>query len=443
MATRAYKRSFAKTSISAAGSGLFVIVATHLIVPGGFPAVTALVEAVGWVIGALFETVALGGVIALYRDHGERKGRADLFLSANEAHSEQALTMERPAFGIRVRRGLRGLAKGRWALIGDRVEVRSLEEIQNTLDANGCLDGLPFIPEMVKFCGQRASVFRCVDKIYDYGRSKTLRRIRNVVLLRGLRCDGRAHGGCQALCYLMWKTAWLKDAEDDASSRSDHLRPVSAVPWAKPEPEGMEKPPRYTCQYTQLAAASTPMSGWDVRQDLRPLLAGNVTVRAFCVAVLTRLFNEVQEARHGTGYPAPWRGPLERTPRVALNVVPGDRVQVLRKDEIAVTLDGRGRNHGLWFDDDMIKRCGHSYRVLKRVERIIDDATGQMLEMKAPCIVLDEADASGEFLRLCPQHEYPFWREVWLSPETRPVADTARVDPPVNAAGTLEARRSG
>jgi hypothetical protein len=91
----------------------------------------------------------------------------------------------------------------------------------------------------------------------------------------------------------------------------------------------------------------------------------------------------------------------------------------------------------------MIKRCGHSYRVLKRVERIIDDATGQMLEMKAPCIVLDEADASGEFLRLCPQHEYPFWREVWLSPETRPVANTARVDPLVNAAGTLEARRSG
>ena len=76
MATRAYKRSFAKTSISAAGTGLCVIVATHLIVPGGFPAVTALVEAVGWVIGALFETVALGGVIAIVAPLG------DLFESA-------------------------------------------------------------------------------------------------------------------------------------------------------------------------------------------------------------------------------------------------------------------------------------------------------------------------------------------------------------------------
>ena len=35
-----------------------------------------------------------------------------------------------------------------------------------------------------------------------------------------------------------------------------------------------------------------------------------------------------------------------------------------------------------------------------------------------PCLVLAEAEASGEFLRFCAQHEYPFWREVWLSPES-------------------------
>jgi hypothetical protein len=53
--------------------------------------------------------------------------------------------------------------------------------------------------------------------------------------------------------------------------------------------------------------------------------------------------------------------------------------------------------------------------------------------MKAPCIVLDGADASGEFLRLLAQHEYPFWREVWLSPEAGVVTDTA----------PAEVRRSG
>jgi hypothetical protein len=69
--------------------------------------------------------------------------------------------------------------------MGDRVEVRSLGEIQNTLDANGCLDGLPFIPEMVKFCGQRASVFRCVDKIYD--------------MVEARRCDGSRTWCCSAV----------------------------------------------------------------------------------------------------------------------------------------------------------------------------------------------------------------------------------------------------
>jgi hypothetical protein len=420
----AYKRSFAKTSITAALAGLFVIVATHLVAPSRFAVVTALIDAIAWVIGALFEAVALGGVIALYRDDGESKGRADLFLSANEPHSEQALTLERPAFGIRFRRGLRSLARGRWALVGDRVEIRSFEEIQKTLDENGCLDGLPFMPEMAAFCNRPAWVFRSVDKIYDFGRSKRLRRLRNVVLLGGLRCDGSAHGACQASCYLLWKRAWLKDAQDDAPGHG-YPRPTLAAPAARIELEPAVKPARYTCQYTQLAAATTALSPWDIRQDLRPLLTGNVTVRAFCVAVLTRLFNEVQEARHGTGYPAPWRGPLARAPRVAHGVVPGDRIRVLRRDEIAVTLDKQGRNRGLRFDDDMIKRCGHSYRVLKRVERLIDDATGQMLEMKAPCIVLDGADASGEFLRLLAQHEYPFWREVWLSPEAGVVTDTA------------------
>ena len=57
----AYQRSFAKTSITAALAGLFVIAATHLVAPRRFPVVTALIEAIAWVIGALFETIALGG----------------------------------------------------------------------------------------------------------------------------------------------------------------------------------------------------------------------------------------------------------------------------------------------------------------------------------------------------------------------------------------------
>ena len=42
--------------------------------------------------------------------------------------------------------------------VGDLVEVRSAEEIVATLDERGELENLPFMPEMLKFCGQRLSV---------------------------------------------------------------------------------------------------------------------------------------------------------------------------------------------------------------------------------------------------------------------------------------------
>ena len=41
---------------------------------------------------------------------------------------------------------------------GDWAEVRSKEEILAPLDGNGCLDGLPFMPKMFKWCGQRFQV---------------------------------------------------------------------------------------------------------------------------------------------------------------------------------------------------------------------------------------------------------------------------------------------
>src|ERR1700675_2894438 len=41
---------------------------------------------------------------------------------------------------------------------GDVVEVRSEEEILRTLDPSGKLGALPFMPEMLRFCGKRFRV---------------------------------------------------------------------------------------------------------------------------------------------------------------------------------------------------------------------------------------------------------------------------------------------
>ena len=43
---------------------------------------------------------------------------------------------------------------------GDWVEVRSKEEILATPDKNGRLDGMPLMPQMLEYCGQRFQVYR-------------------------------------------------------------------------------------------------------------------------------------------------------------------------------------------------------------------------------------------------------------------------------------------
>jgi hypothetical protein len=410
--------SYLKTVALTAGAGVLFVGMTIAVASFQTGLVTGLLEALGGALGLLSACIAAGGVLVIYRSRYLDSGRPDLFLRLNAARSLETVSTGVFDVGMSTRRLLRFALRGSWLLVGDVVDVRSLEEIEQTLDESGCLDGLPFMAEMAAFCGRRVRVFRCVDKIYDYGRSKTLRRLTDVVLLAALRCDGSAHGGCQASCYLMWNRRWLRTIPG--------TRGLAAVggPEAEPYPPPLAVPPsansavtRYTCQYTQVVAATVPLRSWDLRQDLRPLMTGNVTVLAFCVALLTRLFNAAQTLRGGSGFPAMSRGTLRKTPLVTHGLVPGHRVRVLRREQIAATLDDTGRNRGLWFDSDMIKHCGGRHTVAKRVDRIIDDATGQMLEMKTPCIVLRGVDASGELLRFCSQHEHIFWREGWLAPE--------------------------
>src|SRR5262245_49339796 len=407
-----YQLSYLKTLLGAAAVALGLVALAHFVVSYERGIARALIAGLAFGVTLAAALVAIGAILALCRGHRRSKGRRDLFDASNKSRSEQALTTEGHQVGILIRQICRRLLGGRWLLVGDMVEIRALDEIRETLDGSGCLDGLPFMPEMAAFCGRRAVVFRCVDKIYDYGRSKTLRRLEDSVLLSGLRCDGGAHGGCQASCYLLWKRAWLKPSAGGPVARG-----VVAEAARTTHQEGSPGTSRYSCQYTQLAAATTPMARWDFRQDLRPLFAGNVTLVAFCVAMLTRLFNIVQAARGGVGYPG-WSFKTGVSARsVERGLAPGDTVRILAVEDIAATLNEKGRHRGLWFDRDMIRHCGRRYTVLRRVDRIIDDATGEMLQMTTPCLVLAGAEASGEFLRFCAQHEYPFWREAWLSRE--------------------------
>lgn len=93
---------------------------------------------------------------------------------------------------------------------GELVEVRSVKEIFDTLDAKGNLRGLRFVPEMVKFCGKRFRVYKRLDKIILEATGE-LRRIKTpTVLLEEVFCDGTAHGGCDRSCFCFWREQWLK-----------------------------------------------------------------------------------------------------------------------------------------------------------------------------------------------------------------------------------------
>lgn len=94
--------------------------------------------------------------------------------------------------------------------VGEIVEVRSAKEILATLDKRGKLKGLGFTPEMMKFCGRRLRVYRKLDRIILEATGE-LRKIRTpTVLLEGVFCDGKSHGGCDRSCFCFWREEWLK-----------------------------------------------------------------------------------------------------------------------------------------------------------------------------------------------------------------------------------------
>ena len=86
--------------------------------------------------------------------------------------------------------------------VGETVEVLSEAEIMATLDERGELEELPFMPEMLAFCGRRLTVHKVAYKLCDTISRSGMRRMERAVHLTGARCDGQAHGGCQTACLM-------------------------------------------------------------------------------------------------------------------------------------------------------------------------------------------------------------------------------------------------
>lgn len=406
-----YRKSYKKTILVFAMATVFsscgVLLASLIPVT-----MIAIFLAVLCMVASLaFAVVVIGGFVVLDRDARIRDSRIDLFAELARGHTETAIGAHSACgIGYALSRAARTTLYGEPLVVGDVVEVLSLEEIQKTLDPQGCLEGLPFQEEMARYCSKTFRVFRNIDKILDYGNTKGMRRIRNVVTLIGLRCDGSAHDACEARCYLLWNRRWLRRVGSDAGVCSK----VVPVAPSVSAPPALVPGRQYTCQFTALAAITTPIKPFTVSAYVLPVLSGSVSVGAFLVAVLTRLFNRVQQMRGGVDFP--YIPPSDRivTPTAEAGIKSGDRVSVRSVEEIAATLDQRRKNRGMGFTAEMTKYCGKEYVVDGLISRIIDDATKKMLVMKYPCLILKGVNASGETEKLCVQHELIYWREVWL-----------------------------
>jgi hypothetical protein len=326
---------------------------------------------------------------------------------------------------------------------GDWVEVRSKREILETLDSRGTLDNMPFMTEMLEYCGQRFQVLKSAHKTCDTvtGRYVGLSLKDGVHL--GTRCSGEHHGGCQAGCLIFWKEAWLKPSDgpvehrnsESAGNLEDILLRAAKRVTAKGETI-------YSCQATELLSYTRPLKWWDARQYINAYTTKNVsgldllrglTFLAYCYGTGSHtsrfgvpgrwLYNKLRPLWGGLPFPR-MKGKIPvgaLTPRRDLDLKPGDLVQIRPFEEILSTLDESGSNRGLTVDAELAPYCGRTYRVKGSVERFVDEKTGKLRTLKTPAVILDGVVCKAKFSgqrTFCPREIYLWCREIWLNKVT-------------------------
>jgi hypothetical protein len=96
---------------------------------------------------------------------------------------------------------------------GDKVRVRSLQEIKSTLDPFNELKGCAFLLQMHQYCGTTQRVFKIMQRFLDE-RDYKVKKTRGLVLLENNFCNGTpVFGICDRSCFLFWREEWLEKIE--------------------------------------------------------------------------------------------------------------------------------------------------------------------------------------------------------------------------------------
>lgn len=289
-----------------------------------------------------------------------------------------------------------------------RVWVKSLDTILATLDQDGKLEGMPFMPEMTRFCGQsfRITCLPAMSCVEGAG----FRSLTGFVFLENLRCNGQYHDNCQRDCLLFWKEAWLSDQPENASPQS----PVGVTTTLSPPDLKTREGERYFCQSTELAGATSEyhpdesLSG-KLRKMFIDLRHGDMTFWAFLAKLFQAAINRLKGVL-GMDDIGPILGQRLKTESLSLDLQPGEWVEVKTRKEIEDTLDIHGKNRGLVFDFPMAASCGQQFQVERQLHNIILEETGQMITLNNTVLLRDDVCTAWG----CPRANRPFWREIWL-----------------------------
>jgi hypothetical protein len=180
---------------------------------------------------------------------------------------------------------------------GNVVQVRSWPEIKSTLDENGTLDGLPFMPEMLEYCGKVLTVTQRLERTCNET-DGSMRRICNTVFLGTLRCPGSMHGGCQKECFIFWKEAWLQKIAGPVDTEETSNRHVGdQYSYKYKLPDG-----QYICQSTELFKASSPLSPFDIGCYTRDIRAKTYTPGRLLRVLLYAAFLRIRTLVSGRSY---------------------------------------------------------------------------------------------------------------------------------------------
>jgi hypothetical protein len=305
---------------------------------------------------------------------------------------------------------------------GDLVRVRSASEILATLDQDATVEGIPFMPEMLPHVDKQYRVSKKIEKICWYTAESSSRRLPGTVFLEELRCDGAGHGGCQAECRIYWKEEWVERVEPgtpEGQSDAESLERLRAyVAERTRTTKTFENGPEevFRCQITESLGASTPLHPREWDQYTAEVRSGNVGIGRF-LRVFVRMNIWRIAHRLGRTPDLPKVAGSDRIDGEKLGLLPGDLVEVRSLQEIGATLDENLKHRGLRYSEELTPACGKRFRVKNRVDRLLDENTGRMIELKNDCIVLEGFVCSGDrspSSLFCPREAYPIFREAWL-----------------------------